>query len=153
MSNQPEHDNQQPEILTPEEVRQFILAELEASKQEIAELSDEQLTEIAGAGGYQDPTRGLGTAVVGFCASCGAIAGTHIAQTVGAHPAGGFALGGLIGGAMGAAILPSKRNTTPRPEEDPQTRLNKMLKGMDKLPEQYGYGHPSTSHQPGPHNV
>ena len=48
MSNQPENDVQQP--LTPEEVRQYALAEIEATKQVIAELSDEELEEIAGAG-------------------------------------------------------------------------------------------------------
>jgi hypothetical protein len=48
MSNQPENDVQQP--LTPEEVRQYTLAEIEATKQVIAELSDEELEEIAGAG-------------------------------------------------------------------------------------------------------
>jgi hypothetical protein len=48
MSNQPENDVQQP--LTPEEVRQYALAEIESTKQVIAELSDEELEEIAGAG-------------------------------------------------------------------------------------------------------
>jgi vacuolar-type H+-ATPase subunit H len=43
MSNQPES-----KTLTPEEIRQAILNELEASQQEIAEISDEQLEEIAG---------------------------------------------------------------------------------------------------------
>lgn len=48
MSNQPENENQQ--TVTPEEVREYLLAELEASKQTIAELSDEQLEEVAGGG-------------------------------------------------------------------------------------------------------
>ena len=52
MSNQPEHENQQPKSVTPEEVRQSILAELEASKQAITELSDEQLEEVAGGEFY-----------------------------------------------------------------------------------------------------
>jgi hypothetical protein len=43
MSNQPEN-----ETLTPQEVRQTLLSEIEASQQAIAELSDEQLEEIAG---------------------------------------------------------------------------------------------------------
>jgi hypothetical protein len=50
MSNQPEYENQQPETVTLEEVRQSILAEIEASKQAITELSDEQLEEVAGGG-------------------------------------------------------------------------------------------------------
>src|SRR5690349_6219173 len=44
-----ENENQQ--TPTPEEVRQYILAELEASKQTIAELSDEELEEVAGGKG------------------------------------------------------------------------------------------------------
>src|SRR5690242_18428206 len=50
MSNQADHENQQVETLTPEEVRQYLLAELEASQQVLAELSDEELTQIVGAG-------------------------------------------------------------------------------------------------------
>ena len=46
MSDQIENENQQ--TASPEEVRQYILAELEASKQTIAELSDEQLEQVAG---------------------------------------------------------------------------------------------------------
>jgi hypothetical protein len=48
MSNQPEQENQQPEPMTSQELRQSILAELEANQQVIAQLSDEQLTEIVG---------------------------------------------------------------------------------------------------------
>lgn len=39
---------QQPESLTPEELRQFLLAELEAGKQVIEALNDEQLEEVVG---------------------------------------------------------------------------------------------------------
>lgn len=46
MSNQPENEIQQ--SLTPEEVRQYALDELEASKQVIKGLSDEELEEITG---------------------------------------------------------------------------------------------------------
>ncbi len=49
MSNQPEQENQQ--TATPQEMRQALLAELEAGEQAIAELSDEQLEEVAGGGG------------------------------------------------------------------------------------------------------
>lgn len=41
------------ETLTPQEFREFLLAELEASRQSIAELSDEQLEEIVGSTGYR----------------------------------------------------------------------------------------------------
>jgi 1,6-anhydro-N-acetylmuramate kinase len=50
MSNQGEQEKQQPEHLSIEEVRQFILAELEASQQIIATLSDEELADVAGGG-------------------------------------------------------------------------------------------------------
>ena len=53
MTNQPEHENQQPETVTPEEVRQAILAELEATRQAITELSDEEIETITGAGPAQ----------------------------------------------------------------------------------------------------
>jgi hypothetical protein len=49
MSNQPENEQQS---MTAEEVRQYILAELEAGKKAIAELSDEQLEEVAGGGRF-----------------------------------------------------------------------------------------------------
>ena len=49
MTNQPENENQQ--TVTPEEVRQSLLAELEASQQAISELNDEELEEVAGGAG------------------------------------------------------------------------------------------------------
>lgn len=48
MANQPEQENQQSETVTSQDLRQFILTELEARKQLVAEISDEQLTEIVG---------------------------------------------------------------------------------------------------------
>ena len=51
MSDQTENEIQQTETQTPEEVRQALRAELDASKQEIETLSDEQLETIIGAGG------------------------------------------------------------------------------------------------------
>ncbi len=51
MSNQPENENQQTETITAEEMREYMLAEIEASKQAVAELSDEQLEEIVGGAG------------------------------------------------------------------------------------------------------
>ena len=46
MSNQPE--NEQTTIVTPEEVRQSLIAEIDATKQAITELSEEELEEVAG---------------------------------------------------------------------------------------------------------
>jgi hypothetical protein len=48
MSNQSEYEHQQ--TMTPKEVRESLLADLEAGKQAIAELSDEYLAEVQGAG-------------------------------------------------------------------------------------------------------
>lgn len=50
MSNQPVHDRQQPETMTPQEIRQSLLADIEAYKQAIIELSNEELDEITGGG-------------------------------------------------------------------------------------------------------
>ena len=50
MSNRPEDRNQQTEIVTPEEVRQSLLAEIDATRQAIAELSDEELADVTGGG-------------------------------------------------------------------------------------------------------
>jgi hypothetical protein len=47
MSNQPENG-----VLTPQELRQTLLDELETSQQAITALSDEQLEEIAGGRGW-----------------------------------------------------------------------------------------------------
>ena len=52
MSDQPENGNQQ--TITPEEVRQALLTELDASKQAIEALSDEELEAITGAGATWD---------------------------------------------------------------------------------------------------
>src|SRR5690242_9134084 len=50
MSNQSENEMQQSETMTPDEVRQYLQAELEAGAQEISELSDEELEQVAGGG-------------------------------------------------------------------------------------------------------
>jgi hypothetical protein len=46
MTNQPENEMQQ--NMTPDDVRQQLLAEIEAGKQAITELSDEDLEAVAG---------------------------------------------------------------------------------------------------------
>ena len=48
MSNQPENEMLQPQTVTPKGLREFLLTEIEVSKQVLVELSDEQLEEIAG---------------------------------------------------------------------------------------------------------
>ena len=67
MSNQPENG-----VLTPQELRQTLLNELETSQQAITALSDEQLEEIAGG-------RGWGKFAAG--AAVGAIFGPSIINT------------------------------------------------------------------------
>lgn len=52
MSNQLENEKQQFQTVPMQEVRQSLLAELDASRQAIEELSDEQLETIAG--GFDD---------------------------------------------------------------------------------------------------
>jgi len=69
MSNQPENEMQQSSTL--EEVRQDLLTELEASKQEFVELSDEELEEIAGGAAIRLP-RGGNTAIKVFGSIWGA---------------------------------------------------------------------------------
>jgi bacteriocin-like protein len=48
MSYQPEHENQQSETVTSEEVRQSLLAQLDATRQAIEVLSEEELKAISG---------------------------------------------------------------------------------------------------------
>ena len=57
MSNQPENEKQQ--TLTSEEVRQHMLSEIEVSKQEIAELSDEELEAVAGGFSFKAFAKGV----------------------------------------------------------------------------------------------
>ncbi len=60
MSNQPEQANQQ--SLTSEELRQHLLTQIEASKQAIEELNDEELEGVAG-GGFLHFMKGVGRTV------------------------------------------------------------------------------------------
>ena len=48
MSDQIENEMQQTQTVTPEEVRQQLMAEIEATRQTITELNDEELEEVAG---------------------------------------------------------------------------------------------------------
>ena len=57
MSNQPENEIQPSSTL--EEVRQSLLAEIDASKQTITDLSDEELEAIAGGGKFGDALSGI----------------------------------------------------------------------------------------------
>ncbi len=61
MSDQPENEMQQ--SMSPEEMRQSLLAELDASQQAIAELSDEELEQVAGGALGRPAMPNLGNAV------------------------------------------------------------------------------------------
>ena len=66
MSNQYENEKQQ--SWTPQDARQFLLTELDARQQAIAELSDDQLEAMAGGAGF----RAFLKKFVGKCFTCGA---------------------------------------------------------------------------------
>ena len=75
MSDQIENENQQ--SMTPEEVRQALLAEIEATQQAIAELSNEQLEEVVGGAGAG---KGFWQTLKGHILGC---AGCAKSQTLG----------------------------------------------------------------------
>src|SRR5690242_15486286 len=52
MSDQPENEKQP--SMTPEDARQFLLAEIDARQQAVEELSNEQLETIVGGAGFRD---------------------------------------------------------------------------------------------------
>jgi hypothetical protein len=153
MSNQPEHDNQQPETITSEEMRQSILAELEASKQEIAELSDEQLVEIAG-GGLDSQGVGINGAFKGLAtmACCAAVGTLHKAMHDPDNIHSGSVIGGMAGlGALGlyhiGSTLVSQSKTF-----GPQLKRQNSQQGEEMQP-LVPHPHTSGSSIPGPHNV
>jgi hypothetical protein len=105
MSNQPDQKMQPSETLTSEEVRQSILAELEASKQEVAEISDEQLMEITG-GRFFSHALNIGTSVCctpmdaigsGVGALGGAIYGAVRRQNIAQAAESGMQVGSFVG--------------------------------------------------------
>ena len=144
MSHQPQHENQQPETVTPEELRQSILAELETSKQEIVDLSDEQLMEIAG--GILPDFSDAGFRTVTFTAT-GTIIGAlvHAAGGLHVHPGASALIGAASGLATSHVVNRLYGSGTAQPEAEAQP-------GHVELgPVQ---GHTGTGHAPaGPHNV
>ena len=53
MSDQLENEKSQPKTMTPQELRESLLTELEAGKQALAELSDEEVLEAITGGGLK----------------------------------------------------------------------------------------------------
>jgi hypothetical protein len=83
MSNQAEPDQQQPETVTSQEVREYLLAELEASQQAISELSDEQLEEVAGGAGVVQAYKALRQVGYGtFTSVKGALSGSRFERLI-----------------------------------------------------------------------
>ncbi len=113
MSNQPENEKQQVETIAPEEVRQFLLAELEASKQALVELSNEQLGEIAG--GYL-PTREqvYNKIVTAACCAVGAMSGYGAGYFLGHGSDKAALLGGGIGLRAGMEVAKNFHVDVPR---------------------------------------
>jgi hypothetical protein len=125
MSNQPENENQQVETLTPEEVRQALLAELSSTQQEIAELSDEELVEISSGAG-EDKWRHLkmsaimGSVITATSAGVGALAAHHSGSNMGVGAGAGAAVGGSVVASGLACCFAGARNMfLPQPKENP----------------------------------
>ncbi len=73
MSDQIENKNEPSRTVTPQEMREYLLAEIEASKQVLTELSDEQLEEVAGAARVE-PLTGWRKALLTGTAATSAVA-------------------------------------------------------------------------------
>ena len=115
MSNQETNEKQQIGTIPTEEVRQSILIALESRKQEIKELNDEQLVEIAGGITRQDLTH---IATVTCCAFLGAgmsAAGFYAKDHTPHSAAVGAAIGTVAGFATGIAGVMDRRTREARP--------------------------------------
>ncbi len=119
MSNQPEYEEQQPQTATPEEVRQILLAELEASKQAIQELNEEQLGEIAGGGWIHDAASGVrATYNVARDAGVGHLGSVQYALSQGVP-------NGIMLGAAGVHGSRPMIRAMEQPPEPPQSKQSK----------------------------
>ena len=92
MSNQVDQEKLQAETIPSEEVRQFLLSELETRKQELVELSEEQLEEIAGGLDAEDK-QAIKSLVCTLCGGVGAAVGGVVGHHFGGTPAGVTAMG------------------------------------------------------------
>lgn len=126
MLKQPNQENQPLETLTSEELRQSILTELEARKQELVELSNEQLVEIAGG---ILPTRDqIGRAlynstVTVMCCGVGGALGVAAGQTFSNDSTKGALLGGGIGARAGLEFAKLGHITSSEEHQAPQRDL------------------------------
>src|SRR5690348_4881823 len=113
MSNQAENETQQVETIATEEVRQFLLAELEASKQALVELSNEQLGEIAG-GFLPSREQFYNRMVTATCCLMGAGLGYLAGKTFGNGSGKGELLGTGIGFRTGMEVAKNFHVDIPR---------------------------------------
>jgi hypothetical protein len=149
MSNQPQQEHEHPKIVTPEELRQSILTELEARKQEIVDLSNEQLMEITG--GFipthiADEIMGK-TIFMGGGAMFGALASLSYNSI---HPGAAAGIGASAG--LAAAHLMCRYcYGRLQPVEEPGHVELGTVQGHAGT----GQGHPGIApqSQPGPHHV
>jgi hypothetical protein len=118
MPNQADQEKQQAETISSEEVRQFLLSELEARKQNIVELSNEQLSEIAG--GFlptrEQAARSLYNGTISLmCCGMGAVAGYTAGKVFSHGNEKSAILGAGIGIRTGLAL--AKKGHLPMSEE------------------------------------
>jgi hypothetical protein len=139
MFDQSELENQQVEIVTP---------------QETAALSDEQLGEIAGGTGPTEYAAKFIAGMTGF----GGVVGTMVGNTHG-HPGAGAAAGSIIGVTAGTTMVacascltgvsvgigPSRRR--------PQLPVTELPQSLPSSSHAGASSHASTSSHPGPHHV
>lgn len=132
MSNQVDQEKLQAETLPSEEVRQFLLTELEAKKQELVELSEEQLAEIAGGLGAEDK-QVIKSLVCTLCGGVGAAVGGVVGHQFGGTPAGVTAMG--PGFLVGHGIAHNVMNKIfPSSQENHQERETTPLRDLEAGP-------------------
>jgi hypothetical protein len=148
MSNQPQQEHEHPKIITPEELRQSILTELEARKQEIVDLSNEQLMEITG--GFIPTHIADEVMVKTIFTGGGALVGTLASLNFNSiHPGAGAGIGASAG--LAAAHLITQCCRRLQPAEEPGHVELGTVQGHAGT----GQGHPGIApqSQPGPHHV
>jgi hypothetical protein len=150
MSNQPQQEHEHPKIVTPEELRQSILTELEARKQEIVDLSNEQLMEITG--GFI-PTHIANEVMVKTASMVGgAFLGALASMTSNSiHQGAAVGIGASAGLATAHFINQHCCGGRPQPAEEPGHVELGTVQGHAGT----GQGHPGIApqSQPGPHHV
>jgi bacterioferritin-associated ferredoxin len=134
MSKQTDQEQQPSEILTSEELRQSILAELEASKQDLLEVSDEQLMEAVTGGVDHHAAFVAKAAAVATAVGCcvGTVAGVmaavahpeHVSKYAGVGAGVGATAGAAaVGGVQAVFLAKDRLNTWRQQRGAPQTEV------------------------------